>query len=527
MKTTFSKCHRARHQEPESGVALIIALFLLVTMSILGLAMVSSVSSDMMINGYYGNSRAAYYAADSGLNLSRQYLANNLYYAVSQTSCSGWGASGATGCTAAPMPTSAASTAITQLSTTFGSFSAGNINVANASVSGANAATSWPGSFIVQNTTTGSQPCTNSVALASGTNPVTTVSPSNPNLIGTYAYTFNYTLCVTGTGASASMQRVSLRESGSLQLTIESDTAPPASFAGYGQFVSNQNPCPGSFLTPGTYTGPNATNGAWTLGNTGVPYTFTGKLSSVNPDIYHYNSNGTCTGSTTVPISGIPATFPGGTKFGAPTATVPSDSFNQAWAVLNKSGLDEIALPSATNLNAALRNASGTAYPTSGSATGVYLPYTTSGGNTFTGGGIYVQGNASIVLAATKDTSNNPTETYTITQGATITTIVTNINTNTTTISSSAGGSRPSAAFRRIPAAFPVRHFPPLCYMSMGPSQDSLVPPVRHRPMTPPRGITRLQIQTPMPPSRATPCSRLPAPAISTSRAISSIPLSP
>ena len=47
-----------------------------------------------------------------------------------------------------------------------------------------------------------------------------------------------------------------------------------------------------------------------------------------------------------------------------------------------------------------------------------------------------MQGNASVVLAATTDTSGNPTQTYTITQGSTVTTITTNPATNTTTFSS-------------------------------------------------------------------------------------------
>ena len=42
------------------GIALITSLLLLFLMSILGLGMVLSVSSDVLINGYYGNYRSAY-----------------------------------------------------------------------------------------------------------------------------------------------------------------------------------------------------------------------------------------------------------------------------------------------------------------------------------------------------------------------------------------------------------------------------------------------------------------------------------
>jgi hypothetical protein len=51
-----------------------------------------------------------------------------------------------------------------------------------------------------------------------------------------------------------------------------------------------------------------------------------------------------------------------------------------------------------------------------------------------TGGGIYVSGNASVTLNVGTDTSSNPTQIYTITQGSTTTTITTNIKANTTTV---------------------------------------------------------------------------------------------
>ena len=53
------------------GIALITAIFLTVLMSVLGLIMVVTVNSDMLINGYYGSYRSAFYAADAGLNMAR------------------------------------------------------------------------------------------------------------------------------------------------------------------------------------------------------------------------------------------------------------------------------------------------------------------------------------------------------------------------------------------------------------------------------------------------------------------------
>src|SRR5208337_4246451 len=44
----------------------------------LGLAAVLATSSDLLINGYYANYRASFYAADSGLNVARETMANTL-----------------------------------------------------------------------------------------------------------------------------------------------------------------------------------------------------------------------------------------------------------------------------------------------------------------------------------------------------------------------------------------------------------------------------------------------------------------
>ena len=65
------------------GVALVVTLLLLFLMSILGLAAVLSGSSDLLINGYYANYRASFYAADSGINIARQAMQTQLAAAYS------------------------------------------------------------------------------------------------------------------------------------------------------------------------------------------------------------------------------------------------------------------------------------------------------------------------------------------------------------------------------------------------------------------------------------------------------------
>src|SRR5208283_3743377 len=159
-------------------------------------------------------------------------------------------------------------------------------------------------------------------------------------------WSFSYVICATGAASLNSTQRAAVKESGTLILDLLAKNGQPPTFAGYGQFVANQPPCPGSFLTPGTYTGPSFTNGAWTLGNYGgQQYYFASPLESVSPEIYWYGANGCPNGSTTVPIPGIPASFPGGTKFGAAAINPPTNSYSQAWAALDGKGYGETGSP--------------------------------------------------------------------------------------------------------------------------------------------------------------------------------------
>ncbi len=95
------------------------------------------------------------------------------------------------------------------------------------------------------------------------------------------------------------------------------------------------------------------------------------------------------------------------------------------------------------NLATYLKDINGNAYNATATS-GVYFPWTpgtNTYGNTVStgrpgttgyGGGFYIEGNASILLTPGTDGSGNPTQIYTITQGATTTTITTDIAANTT-----------------------------------------------------------------------------------------------
>src|SRR5437660_2652397 len=85
MSVRLSKPLRRRQRQPESGVALLTTLLLLLLLTGLSLAMVISVRSDLLVNGYYRNFRGSYYAADSGLNIVRADLINQIAAAVPKT----------------------------------------------------------------------------------------------------------------------------------------------------------------------------------------------------------------------------------------------------------------------------------------------------------------------------------------------------------------------------------------------------------------------------------------------------------
>ena len=59
-------------------MALVTTLLLLSLMVAMTLAMVIAVTSDSLITRYYRNFRASFYAADSGLNVARQYMLDQL-----------------------------------------------------------------------------------------------------------------------------------------------------------------------------------------------------------------------------------------------------------------------------------------------------------------------------------------------------------------------------------------------------------------------------------------------------------------
>src|SRR5580658_11158292 len=62
----------------EKGITLVTTLLLLLLLVGMSLTMVLAVSSESLINGFYGRYRGSFYAADSGVTSARQTLIANL-----------------------------------------------------------------------------------------------------------------------------------------------------------------------------------------------------------------------------------------------------------------------------------------------------------------------------------------------------------------------------------------------------------------------------------------------------------------
>ena len=435
------------------GVALITTLLLLTLMVAMTLGMVIAVTSDTLIARYYRTYRSSFYAGDSGVNIVRQYMLNQL---VTNASL----AVGTSFSTTSPPPLSAtdASTTLTNTLSQYSSTGTASYRQVNSGL-GAN---SWPGNFYVVNTQTGTpgttlgspnctpiftSPSSGTVSPAAGpyncgANFPTCTGACTGFQITDFQYGFPYT--ITAFGQSSGSEQQLVEDSGQLLLDIHvaASGGTTTNFAAWGMFIDKATQCDGSSLVPGTITGPVFTNGSWTFGTSGS-YIFTDKVGSAYSTFGYQFSNKCASSNAANDKSGnqtIAPTFQSGYTLGANTVPLPTDSYNQKDAVVD--GLGTSGNPSNSTLHANLRDVNGSAYPSAGASSGVFLGYsqTTSGStttNTMTGGGILVEGDAAVTLTAST-AGSDPVEVYTIKQGSTTTTVTVDITANTTTVKSGA-----------------------------------------------------------------------------------------
>ena len=411
MAKSFTSRKKLQRRRSNRGVALVTALLLLLLISSMTVAMVLSSNSDMLINGYYRSYRGSFYAADSGLNIARQQMVNQLMGA----------GGGAFSLTAQPIPAGTEAVVAANLNTTYGaSFQPLNSG---------QAANSWPEQFKLDTTGTTLSAPTCTVVGGGGTCAAPTGAVTG------YSYSYNYSL--RAFGRSTGNQVTTVSDSGTIKINVTGSVGNTAtSFAAYGMFIDQYNLCSGGDLVPGTISGPVFTNGGWTFSTAGQ-YIFTDTVGSANSNFGYDFFNGCYQSSASSYKKGnttIAPQFQSGYNLGQPAVPLPQNDYNQQRAVLDGKGLGNTA-PTAAEMNNSLKKVNGSAYPLSGTSTGVYLPYTinpVTGVATFTGGGIYVQGDASVTLS----TSGATGQVYTINQGGTVTTVTVDTAANTTTMTS-------------------------------------------------------------------------------------------
>jgi hypothetical protein len=417
VSLTFPR-RRGRHSE--NGIALITTLLLLMLLTGMVVAMVMTTNSDMLINGYYRDYRGGFYAADSGLAVVRQSIVNQMLATVPDTFPP----------SSQPILPGTETTVLSNLVASYGGASYTSINSGQAS--------SWPATFQMdagQTSLTAAPPLPlSNCAVTGGAPGATCANPCptgclTPATIPQYfTYIYNYHLLMYG--RARGLQKTTLEESGSLKLKVPLTAAGSTnkSFAAWGMFIDASTICDGSTLVPGTISGPVFTNGAWNFSTAGQ-YIFTDTVGSHSPKA-GYQLSGGCDQSAAASDAPIAPTFASPPKWGQNTIPLPTNDYNQQRAVLD--GVGTAGQPSNSDRNAALRGANQVKYPSSGTSSGVYLPYSvTAGVAKFTGGGILVEGDAAVTLSI----SGTSAQVYTIKQGTTTTTITINNASNTTTFS--------------------------------------------------------------------------------------------
>src|SRR5579872_744251 len=424
---------RSARSRNEKGITLVTTLLLLLLLVGMSLTMVLAVSSESLINGFYGRYRGSFYAADSGVAAGRQQLMNLL------------GANVAAGFNPATQPIANATTAASNAGTSMGNSYNAFTNV--------NTAGSWQERFLVKNVSVTFP--VNGCSVQGGdpgatcANPIHTKAP-----ITAYVYSFPYSFTVVG--QSQGSEVATITDNGTI--FVNAGTSPPTyqqSFAAWGMFIGTYALCSAD-LVPGTITGPVFTNGSWNFSNSG-PYTFTDSVGQVGAQAGW--DNGGCKASATA-TNGIKPTFNGGFNVSQNAVTLPQNSFNQEQAVID--GIGVTSCPTCQpNMNAAtnnLRNAAGTAYPSSGTpSSGVYLPYSVTGSpavKTFTGGGILVEGDANITLSPG---ATSTSQVYTIVQGSVTTTVTIDPSAGsagTTTIVTGSGTGAGTQVINGVPQQF-------------------------------------------------------------------------
>lgn len=438
----------------ERGIALIVVLLAMTLLLALGIAVVSSATSDNVTTRIERNGQQAFFAADAGIGIARQAIVQALQEQITKVR-NGEFAFHRNNPSTAPDEFPDAQVIpdpddVDQSEDPFYEAVFARAQELTQIAARNNRLTQLNGSSF----TVSFQPLTGSV----------TRQDDSPTA-ATEVAVFRYSIVVSGQTDAGGSATVNEAGKISINLSLGADGGDPTrnfKFSGFGAFFdfgdTNQN----SALAAGTFSGPVHTNTHFAF-STSRNVTFRNLVTQVDNKIRIGTDD-----SPSNPQDDIPASSTSwvtiseeGYKGEAAAVPLPENAFSQEYAVINGTGLTDLrsdgtpvdAPPSVPTdgsgnpvaifdsdgrvrdevLAANLSNASGN-HPTLSSGNlpnGVYV--SSSDGNNIDGAGIYVQGNASdIQLVAESDGD----QTYVIVQGSTTTTIRVDYDANTTRITS-------------------------------------------------------------------------------------------
>ena len=395
--------HERKDELAQRGMALVTSLMALLLLTGMGLALVLAVTTETALSGNFRRNEQAFFAADAGVGIAREALRLSLASTIQANASTV--ASGIT-ITTSNFNDSSLTTSLFPASLYSNTGTAITTAETNANARSTANALGGDGNFSVDVTLT---------PVGSPTVVRTGIPLNQPPL--SVSQTYSYVITSTGDNgvASSNLNYATAQavERGRMNVTLALNNPNyfNRSFSKYAAFFNRFS---GTFAA-GTYTGPVHTNQG--LGfSSSSPITFQAAVTQVNSQYTYDGSNYTVNNTNRTGLS-FQSTFNT-----VSTVPLPTDAYSQALAVINSTGTDSTGNsynPTTAELTSALRAPSGAAATaTSGTLnSGVYVP--SSNGTSITGGGIYVQGNASDIKLYVSGSS----QVYEITQGSTMTRI--------------------------------------------------------------------------------------------------------
>ncbi len=417
-KSSRSRRHPLQRRR-QRGAALITALLCMTLLYALALALLLSTTTDTLITASYRASEEAFFAADAGISMGRRAVAKAVaeqITAIAENRAPAFrpdsqilpdSTSGSGSPFFAAIRTRAAEFANSEARSTFTNDAQYQIEI---------------------------------LSIEGG--PSTTPIRNEANGLENYIYRYE----IRSTGRSSYGARAEVVERGELQTHLTASiSVSRRPFTAYGTFFDRGDPQGGLVLVSGEFTGPVHTNSHFNFSSRNT-VVFRGAVSQ-GDDYVIYDGK-----SEPVPADGKQGVVvSAGTYERKDKVAPPQNNFVQELAVINGNGYNGSGDPgtvdgqgrvTAATLASGLSDARGSLPQVSGGdiPNGVYV--SSNDGSTITGGGIYVNGDARVEL-----TTNGTSQTVQITQGASVSTVTIDFESNTTTFSS--GGT--SRVFTGVP----------------------------------------------------------------------------